>query len=760
MALANIAWILASNRYRVLVLDWDLEAPGLHRYFRPFLLDRDLTASDGIIDFVSEFAAEAIKPLDRGQHLPEDWYASYADILSYAISLNWEFPEGGRLDFIPAGRQVATYATRVTSFNWQNFYERLGGEAFIEAAKDRMRAEYDYILVDSRTGVSDTAGICTVQLPDILVACFTYNNQSLEGAAAVAESVYLQRSSKTSEKGNRGFRVFPVPMRVDSGSNDKLNRRKRYARRLFDDFLTHIPVGMIETYWNRVEVPYVYDLSYEESLATFHDSPTDPKTAVSALLRIARYLTNEMVSDLYLLMLSAKREQVLEKFEEELEPESRVTPIAIAQAADLDEQIRLAEFVIGHLPVDEERAARQLWTRLVLITSTGEIAENVSIDLKYLDEAIERVASGFSNAGLLALRIDELTGDRRAQVTNENVTRNWTRLNKWIQKDLEFLVWRQKLDRWVKDWEDCGRTRDLLLGQLRLRTAITFLNEHTADLSKPEISYINESARFDRSQESRLLRQIGRLVGSGLLILALFAIFTWRRSREHQTFLQDQAVSLNDKAKDRVSAGQYREAIDLYDAALRIDPGYVEGYDHRGNSYLAMTIPDYERAISDFKECIKVDSKNLQCAVDLSNAYNLKGDYDSALKTIEPIIEKGERNETILAKISNGNIKQGEVPVDRDFVNMFEPLKSEIYYIRGNIRFNKGDYGDSIQSYEVAIAVQPEYGNAYLMRSIAYSKTAQPQRAVSDFCTALRFLHDASLQSLAEKQLGTTACPP
>ena len=42
MALANIAWLLAACGARALVVDWDLEAPGLHRYFRPFLLDPDL----------------------------------------------------------------------------------------------------------------------------------------------------------------------------------------------------------------------------------------------------------------------------------------------------------------------------------------------------------------------------------------------------------------------------------------------------------------------------------------------------------------------------------------------------------------------------------------------------------------------------------------------------------------------------------------------------------------------------------------------
>ena len=62
MALIDVAWILASNGKRVLVLDWDLEAPGLHRYLAPFLPDKDLTASDGIIDFVLKFMTAAATP--------------------------------------------------------------------------------------------------------------------------------------------------------------------------------------------------------------------------------------------------------------------------------------------------------------------------------------------------------------------------------------------------------------------------------------------------------------------------------------------------------------------------------------------------------------------------------------------------------------------------------------------------------------------------------------------------------------------------
>ena len=37
MALANVAWILAANGKRVLIADWDLESPGLLRFFQPFM---------------------------------------------------------------------------------------------------------------------------------------------------------------------------------------------------------------------------------------------------------------------------------------------------------------------------------------------------------------------------------------------------------------------------------------------------------------------------------------------------------------------------------------------------------------------------------------------------------------------------------------------------------------------------------------------------------------------------------------------------
>jgi hypothetical protein len=104
MALANVAWLLAAAGKKVLMIDWDLEAPGLHRYIHPFLDDPDLVSSEGVIDFVISYTEEASsKGLD--ERLDAKWFAPYANITRFATPLDYEFPNDGALDFISAGKQ-------------------------------------------------------------------------------------------------------------------------------------------------------------------------------------------------------------------------------------------------------------------------------------------------------------------------------------------------------------------------------------------------------------------------------------------------------------------------------------------------------------------------------------------------------------------------------------------------------------------------------------------------------------------------------
>ena len=282
MAMANVAWILASNGKRVLAVDWDLESPGLHKFFHPFLVPQSVRATPGVIEMINGYTAAAMRPEPDNK----DWHLEYARVLPHAVSLEWDsFPEPGCLDFISAGRQNRDYSAAVISMDWDNFYDRLQGGRFFRAMREDMKANYDYILIDSRTGLSDVADICTIELPDILVVCFTLNDQSIEGASTVARQI-------NGRYRDRNISIFPVPMRIEDGEKEKVDIGRAFARMRFDGFPNNAPDDVITAYWGSVEVPYQPFYAFEETLATFGDVPEVPTSLLASFERITNAVTH------------------------------------------------------------------------------------------------------------------------------------------------------------------------------------------------------------------------------------------------------------------------------------------------------------------------------------------------------------------------------------------------------------------------------------------------------------------------------------
>ncbi|MFC6014991.1 FxSxx-COOH system tetratricopeptide repeat protein [Plantactinospora solaniradicis] len=313
MALANVAWILASSGHRVLAVDWDLESPGLHRFFHPLLTDDpQLHASDGVIDLVRDFAATVV----QGSGQSTTTTRMGPDVRRYAVSLGWRF-SGGELDLLPAGRQGPTYSATVSTFDWPSFYDRLGGAAFLAELRQNLRDHYDFILIDSRTGLSDSAGICTVLLPDTVLNCFTLSTQSIDGAVAVARSIRNLRA-------NEPVRILPVPMRVEDGEQSKLEAGRDYAWLRFAPFLEHLSPDDQARYWADVEIPYKLFYAYEEILAVFGDRARQPTTLLAAYERLATVVGGDLVRPLAPLEEGTRRHW-LTRFE-------RTRPRAMTQA--------------------------------------------------------------------------------------------------------------------------------------------------------------------------------------------------------------------------------------------------------------------------------------------------------------------------------------------------------------------------------------------------------------------------------------------
>jgi tetratricopeptide (TPR) repeat protein len=310
MALANVAWILASQGKRVLVVDWDLDSPGLHKFFHPFLDAELYNSTAGIVDLISDYARAATHAGER----PPDWHLRYARVLPHAISLEWRFPDDGTLDILSAGRLGGTYSTVLSGFNWDNFYHRLGGGLLFAAMREDMRRHYDYTLIDSRTGLSDMAGICTVRFPDTVVNCFTLSGQSIEGALGVAHSI-------DDLADDRDIRILPVPMRVEDAEQSKLENGRALARQHFAGYLNGLDREARQRYWGDVEIPYKSFYAYEEVLATFADEPKMPLTLLSAYERLTAVLTRGKVRE-----LAPMPEDVRKRYAAAFERRSLVAP--------------------------------------------------------------------------------------------------------------------------------------------------------------------------------------------------------------------------------------------------------------------------------------------------------------------------------------------------------------------------------------------------------------------------------------------------
>ncbi|GHE65805.1 FxSxx-COOH system tetratricopeptide repeat protein [Streptomyces capitiformicae] len=284
MALANVAWILASRGKRVLAVDWDLEAPGLHSYFHPLLTDPELRDTDGLIDLLRAYQQAVLLPGHEEAPQDDGWFRRTLDLTPYVVGLDLKFASGGRLDFLPAGRQSAVYSDSVTSFDWHSFYERLGGGSFLLAMREEMAARYDYVLIDSRTGVTDSSGICTVLLPDHLVLGFVYNLQNIRGSAHVARAV--------TRGARRPIRLMPVPMRVEDAERERLEISRDRAREVFGGHLSWVDEGDVERYWGDVEIPYKTFYAYEEIVAPVGDRPLQEGTVLKACERLTDWITD------------------------------------------------------------------------------------------------------------------------------------------------------------------------------------------------------------------------------------------------------------------------------------------------------------------------------------------------------------------------------------------------------------------------------------------------------------------------------------
>jgi len=177
MLASNVAGLLVAAGQRVLLVDFDLEAPG--------------------VTYLPDFRPGAGTSLPRGitGFLVDSWQAKQAQNIRRYLHYVPDFD--GRLAVLPAGDVDSDHFARdyrllrddrVVDFNVDDKHsENL--LALFDDLRQQWRGDFDYVLIDSRTGFTDVGGICTRVLPDLVVTILTLSRQGREGTKQVLQQV-------------------------------------------------------------------------------------------------------------------------------------------------------------------------------------------------------------------------------------------------------------------------------------------------------------------------------------------------------------------------------------------------------------------------------------------------------------------------------------------------------------------------------------------------------------------------------------------
>lgn len=192
MSLVNVGVQLAQSGKKVLLVDFDLEAPGLST----FNLSKPNNDTPGLVDFVTDYLNTSEAP----------------DVKNY-IYESTQFESGGRIFVMNAGVQNENYSQKLNAIDWNKLYAEQSGYLLFEDLKRQWdkTVKPDYVLIDSRTGHSDVEGICTRQLADAVCLLFFPNEQNLNGLKKIVSTIKVENNKRSNNQIQMHFAFSNVP---------------------------------------------------------------------------------------------------------------------------------------------------------------------------------------------------------------------------------------------------------------------------------------------------------------------------------------------------------------------------------------------------------------------------------------------------------------------------------------------------------------------------------------------------------------------
>jgi tetratricopeptide (TPR) repeat protein/MinD-like ATPase involved in chromosome partitioning or flagellar assembly len=221
LAVSHVAYWLSREGKTVFMLDMDLEAPGLHYKLEQY--NHKITPVKGLVDFIGYFQREE---------------KAAKSLAEYTIPLKSSENGMSPMWLMPAGNPFAeTYWKQLSQIEWKEFLykgDMLGSLLFLEL-KAMIEKEFapDFLLIDSRTGLTDLTGVGMNLLADDAVVLGVNNPENIDGSRIVMEK--LRRAEKLPFKEEKTRMHFvltriPAPERQSDLDREEILKRSVLER--------------------------------------------------------------------------------------------------------------------------------------------------------------------------------------------------------------------------------------------------------------------------------------------------------------------------------------------------------------------------------------------------------------------------------------------------------------------------------------------------------------------------------------------------
>ncbi|MGH1334670.1 MAG: tetratricopeptide repeat protein [Aureispira sp.] len=741
---ANVAAYLCHKRNKkVLLLDWDFEAPGLHYFFDEEYHDIGVKGS---LELLEEYMAMM---LTQEQVTEADYRIFDRDsVINIANAQGWKEAALGCIDLIPAGCYNENYTAKINNFNWFQFYNRLDGKVYIEWLKKELKTlDYDYILIDSRTGINDYSGICNLHLPDANIVVMAANSQNMKGCKNLIEQIINHPYTQHQDKYRTKY-ILPVLSRINVNNPNFDHWADQFVANfqpLMEYWETELPTAFRSDIFRDfyLEKTLLEDMPQysagENVLFSDRKQRIHRSSFAAKFANLAQYLEDLKEKGTIQLEEQIDRD-AWEYYAQEAEFRLEVGEItrrdvayAYEQAGDGANAERFGGTVELYLEEYKEYFTKEQYDKAkeVLLKAKDIDSENLELYIG-LSRVYQRLKEGQNAENILlkAIEMDSKNASIRIELGKVyQQKKEWSSAKDILLTAIAIdpnssyaLVQLGKTYQHLKEWD---KAEEKLLQALQIDPEDSYA---FVQLSKVYL----KKEQWNKAEQA-LLEVLRLRPQSGVNRIRLLTLYQQIQTQPQkvQQLLQELIELEPNYTKWHLQLARSHQQQKEWDLAK--------------NTLAKALDTNEEEVLAILQESIQKNPKNPAAYIELGRAYQQLQRWGKALSNYEKVLELAPRNTTASTLIGNVYFSKGSIHIAIEYYQKSLSIDNSngyVYYRLGRANHEIGNYTAAIENYKQCLALQPTNKKARSNLGVVYYKNEQIQLAIEIYLQSLTMDED------------------